>query len=199
MDDEHSYQRLITGAALWATIQGVKCRICGAHGCICGSRACSMQRILIFLTASGSIALLIGAAMVLAIALETPESSTLPALNELPHPETLYVGSDTCFTCHAEQELIWEQNLFPLIIQDQMGDPQAILASEQPSEDAEDSRQSENDSSALLVTEARSEDDQEPELNRTKEAALHPNSHAKRTRRPLTLRLSAQWEESRRA
>lgn len=157
-----------------------------------------MQRILIFLTASGSIALLIGAAMVLAIALEAPESSP-PALGDLPHPETLYVGSDTCFTCHDEQELIWEQNLFPLIIQDQMGDPQAILASEQPSEDAEDSRQSENDSSALLVTEARSEDDQEPELNRTKEAAPHPNSHAKRTRRPLTLRLSAQWEESRRA
>lgn len=158
-----------------------------------------MQRILIFLTASGSIALLIGAAMVLAIALEAPESSALTALDELPHPETLYIGSDTCFTCHNEQELIWEQNLFPLIIQDQMGDPQAILASEQPREDPAGNSQSQSDPGTVLVTEARSESTQEPKINGTKEAALHPSPHAKRTHRPLTLRLSAQWEESRRA
>lgn len=159
-----------------------------------------MQRILIFLTASGSIALLIGAAMVLAIALEAPENSTPPTLDGSPHPETLYVGSDTCFTCHDEQELIWEQNLFPLIIQDQMGDPQAILASEQPREDPTENSQSQSDSGMLLVTEVGGErSTQEPKISGTKEAALHPNSHAKHTRRPLTLRLSAQWEESRRA
>jgi hypothetical protein len=86
----------------------------------------TMKRIQFFLAIAGALTLAIGAVL---IATDTAASpSAIEPGDDQTGQNAVYVGSNTCFTCHPNEILHWDAAIHTAVIQDPVVNPAAALA-----------------------------------------------------------------------
>jgi cytochrome c553 len=84
-----------------------------------------MKRLQILLTIVGAVAILAGALIVVSsMTLGTPAYQT----DDPSHESIVYIGTNTCFTCHSDTHRDGWHALHPQVIQNPVANPQVILA-----------------------------------------------------------------------
>lgn len=86
-----------------------------------------MKRLAIVLLVLGAIAVFAGVSLAAAPTVTMADTPHISAPVSLPPDGATYVGSDTCFQCHSNQHRDWSNTIHPLMIQDAVANPSAIL------------------------------------------------------------------------
>lgn len=86
-----------------------------------------MKRLAIVLLVLGAIAVFAGVSLAAAPTVTMADTPYISAPVSLPPDGATYVGSDTCFQCHSDQHRDWSNTLHPMMIQDAVANPSAII------------------------------------------------------------------------
>ncbi len=86
-----------------------------------------MKRLAIVLLVLGAIAVFAGVTLAASPTVTMADTPHISAPVSLPPDGATYVGSDTCFQCHSNQHRDWSNTIHPIMIQDAVANPSAVL------------------------------------------------------------------------